>query len=135
VVLVDAEEAMKISRKRVKPNELKKSGAVASPQRPSSNQKKAEAIKPWIDPEERISLDFEDAFNLNAEVVDCTTQVVTLRLEASVLDLPHYYQNVVIPLRLVTISEDPTRYTRNPDTPLRYGRLKLIVRKTRPADA
>ncbi len=126
---------MKISRKQAKRTELKSSGGVASRERPSPNQKKAEAIRPWIHPEERISVDFEDAFNLNAEVVDCTTQVVTLRLEASVLDLPHYHQNVVIPLRLVTISEDPTRYTRNPDAPLRYGRLKLIVRKKRSAVA
>jgi hypothetical protein len=135
VVLVDAEEVMKIPRKKVKPTELKKSGSVASQKRPSLNQKKAEAIRPWIHPEERISVDFEDAFNLNAEVIDCTTQIVTLRLEASLLDIPHYHQNVVIPLRLVTLSEDPTRYTRNPDTPLRYGRLKLIVRKKRPAGA
>lgn len=92
-----------------------------------------EAIRPWVHPEERISVDFEDAFNLNAAVVDCTAQVVTLRLEANVLEIPHYYQNVVIPLRLVTVSEDPTRYTRNPDTPLRYGRLKLIVKSKRPA--
>ncbi len=80
-------------------------------------------------------MDFEDALNLNAEVVDCTTQVVTLRLEASRLELPHYHQNAVIPLRLITISEDPTRYTRNPDAPLHYGRLKLIVKKKRPSVA
>jgi hypothetical protein len=135
VVLVDAEEAMKISRKHFRPTEPKKSSGVARRERPSTNRKKAETIKAWIHPEERISVDFEDAFNLNAEVVDCTTQIVTLRLEVSVLDLPHYYQNVVIPLRLVTISEDPTRYTRNPDAPLRYGRLKLVVRRKRPAVA
>jgi hypothetical protein len=133
MVLDDAEEPMKISPKRITPTGLKKSGGVASRERPSPNQKKAEAIRLWIDPEERITVDFEDALNLNAEVVDCTTQVVTLRLEASVLDLPHYHENVVIPLRLVTISEDPTRYTRNPDAPLHYGRLKLIVKKKRPA--
>lgn len=99
----------------------------------STNRPKMEAIRPWMNPEERISLDFEDTFNLNAEVVDCTEQVVTLRLEASGLEIPHHYQDVVIPLREVTVTEDPTRYTRNPDAPLRYGRLKLIVRNKRPA--
>lgn len=98
-----------------------------------ANDTKMEAIRPWIHPEERVSVDFADAFNLNAEVVDCSVEVVTLRLESSVLDMPHHYQNVVIPLREVTISEDPTRYTRNPDAPLRYGRLKLIVESKRPA--
>jgi hypothetical protein len=87
-----------------------------------------EAIRSWIHPEERISVDFEDAFNLNAEVLDCTTQVVTLRLEGGGPGVPHRYQNVDIPLRTVTVTEDPTRYTRNPDAPLRYGRLKLIVK-------
>lgn len=101
--------------------------------RTSTNRQKMEAIRPWIHPEERVSLDFDDARNLNAEVVDCSEEVVTLRLEANVLDIPHHYQNVVIPLREVTISEDPTRYTRNPDAPLRYGRLKLIVKSKRPA--
>ncbi|QPD04461.1 MAG: hypothetical protein Nkreftii_002235 [Candidatus Nitrospira kreftii] len=126
---------MNLSRKNIIPTRMKKSGGVASGERPSPKQKKAEAIRPWIHPDERISVDFEDALNLNAEVVDCSAQVVTLRLEATVLDLPHYHENVVIPLRLVTISEDPTRYTRNPDAPVQYGRLKLIVKQKRPAVA
>lgn len=126
---------MKTSQKKIKLNDLKMPSGVQSQERQSPNQKKTEAIRPWVHPEERISVDFEDAFNLNAEVVDCTTEVVILRLEASMLDLPHSHQNVAIPLRLVTISEDPTRYTRNPDAPLRYGRLKLIVKQKRSAVA
>lgn len=124
---------MKTSRKRSLRRERQRSRPDTGRGRISTSRKKMEAIRPWIHPEERISVDFEDAFNLNAAVVDCTAQVVTLRLEANVLEIPHYYQNVVIPLRLVTVSEDPTRYTRNPDTPLRYGRLKLSVKSKRPA--
>lgn len=124
---------MKTSRKVGHRRERRRSEGRAQVGRISTNRKKMEAIRPWIHPEERISVDFEDAFNLNAAVVDCTAQIVTLRLEANVLEIPHYYQNVVIPLRLVTVSEDPTRYTRNPDAPLRYGRLKLIVKSKRPA--
>lgn len=112
-----------------------KSDVGVEPTPTNRNRKKMEAIRPWIHPEERISVDFEDAFNLNAEVVDCTTQVVTLRLESNVLEIPHHYQNVIIPLRQVTVTEDATRYTRNPDAPLRYGRLKLIVKSKRPAVA
>lgn len=124
---------MKTSRKVRQRRERKRLESDAGIVQAPTNRKKIEAIRQWIDPEERISVDFEDAFNLNAEVVDCTTQVVILRLEANVLEIPHHYQNVVIPLRQVRVTEDPTRYTRNPDAPLRYGRLKLIVKSKRPA--
>ncbi len=122
---------MKTSRTVNQRREQRRSKSVDGPGRITTNRKKMEAIRPWIHPEERISVDFEDAFNLNAEVVDCTTQVVTLRLEGGGLGVPHRYQNADIPLRNVTVTEDPTRYTRNPDAPLRYGRLKLIVKTKR----
>ena len=122
---------MKNSRKVDQRGGRKKAHRDAGMGRITTNGKKMEAIRPWIHPEERISVDFEDAFNLNAEVVDCTTQVVTLRLEGGVPGVPHRYQTVGIPLRTVTVTEDPTRYTRNPDAPLRYGRLKLIVKTKR----
>ena len=124
---------MKTSRKVDQRGGRKKAHRDAGMGRITTNGKKMESIRPWIHPEERISVDFEDAFNLNAEVVDCTTQVVTLRLEGGAPGVPHHYQNVDIPLRTVTVTEDPTRYTRNPDAPLRYGRLKLIVRSKRSA--
>jgi len=123
---------MKTSRNAGQRRDRKKSQRDSGMGRIATNRKKMESIRPWIHPEERISVDFEDAFNLNAEVVDCTAEVVTLRLEGGTLGVPHYYQNVDIPLRKVTITEDPTRYTRNPDAPLRYGRLKLIVKSKRP---
>ncbi len=123
---------MKTSHKVGQRGGRKKSQRDAGAGRITTNAKKMESIRPWIHPEERISVDFEDAFNLNAEVLDCTTQVVTLRLEGGVPGVPHRYQNVDIPLRTVTVTEDPTRYTRNPDAPLRYGRLKLIVKTKRP---
>ncbi|MDR4465510.1 MAG: hypothetical protein MRJ66_14690 [Nitrospira sp.] len=124
---------MKTSHKVGQRGGRKKSPRDGGMGRITPNGKKMESIRPWIHPEERISVDFEDAVNLNAEVVDCTTQVVTLRLEGGAIGMPHHYQNVDIPLRHVTVTEDPTRYTRNPDAPLRYGRLKLIVKSKRPA--
>lgn len=123
---------MNASRKVVTPRTRKKSNVATRTGQVSPNHKKMEAIRPWIHPEERISVDFENAFNLNAEVMDCTTHVVTLRLEGGVPGVPHRYQNVDIPLRNVTVTDDPTRYTRNPEAPLRYGRLKLIVKSKRP---
>jgi hypothetical protein len=123
---------VRISRRETQLREQKKGVEAARRRRPSENQKKAEVIRPWIHHEERITVDFEDAFNLNAEVVDCTTQTVTLRLEAQRLGI-HHYQDAVLPLRQVTVTEDPNKYTRNPNTPVRYGRLKLIVKSKRPA--
>lgn len=124
---------MSTSEQVVNGGQDKQSGSVSPAMVPvETNVEKMKAIRPWIHPEERISLDFEDAVNLNAEILDCTEQVVTLRLEASGLEIPHHYQDVGIPLREVSVTEDPTRYTRNPDTPVRYGRLKLIVHSKRP---
>jgi hypothetical protein len=123
---------VRISRRANQLREQKKGVEATRRRRPSTNQKKAEVIRPWIHHEERITVDFEDAFNLNAEVVDCTTQTVTLRLEAQRLGI-HHYQDAVLPLRQVTVTEDPNKYTRNPNTPVRYGRLKLIVKSKRPA--
>jgi hypothetical protein len=90
---------------------------------------KAEAIRPWVDPEERVTVDFQDASELNAEVISCTDYVVELGLETF---LPHYRQKVVVPLREVTIRTDPGRYTRNPDRPFQKERLRLIIDQPRP---
>lgn len=86
---------------------------VSSPP-PMDHLAKAESIQPWVDPEERVTINFQDASNLNAEVISCTKYVVELGLETF---LPHYRQKVVVPLREVTISTDPGRYTRNLDRP------------------
>ncbi len=97
--------------------------------RRAENREKAEVIRAWVDPEERITVDFDDASGLNAEVIACTDHVVKLGLETP---FPHYRQRVVVPLGRVTVSEDPSRYTRNPNRPIRYGRLWLIINKKRP---
>jgi hypothetical protein len=36
-----------------------------------TNEEKLEAIRPWIDPEERVTVDFLDQQGLNAEVTAC----------------------------------------------------------------
>jgi hypothetical protein len=93
------------------------------------NEAKAEAIREWIDPDERVTVDFDDAGNLNAEVTGCNTEVVTLALETS---FPHLRQDITVPLGEVEVGEDDSKYTRDPEKPLRYGRLRLIIHQKRP---
>jgi len=93
------------------------------------NKERARRIRPWIDPEERITVDFEDEKDLNAIVIGCSDETVGLALETS---FPHLRQEITIPLSEVEIGEDRTRYTRDPEKPLQYGRLKLIIRRKRP---
>lgn len=40
--------------------------------RETSNQQKAAAIREWINPEERVTVQFEDQRDLSAEVTGCT---------------------------------------------------------------
>ena len=93
------------------------------------NHQKAQAIRPWANPEERVTVDFEDERGLNAEVRGCNEELVDLALETAV---PHLRQEVSIPLGRIEIGEDAGKYTRDPDQPLRYGRLRLIVHQRRP---
>ena len=97
------------------------------------SHEKVMTIRRWIDPEERISaaetVDFEDERDLNAEVIECESQTVTLLLETA---FPHYKQHLTLPLSIVSIGEDKTKYTRNPDKPVEYGRLRLTVHEVRP---
>ncbi len=95
-----------------------------------SSREKARAIRPWVDPEERIRVDFEDAVNVTAIVRACTEDTVELELETAV---PHHRQRGTVPLRLVEVGEDRGRYTRNPEKPLRYGVLRLSIRQPRVA--
>lgn len=90
---------------------------------------KAANIRRWIDPEERVTVDFEDERDLNAEVIECDQQTVTLLLETA---FPHYKQHVTLPLSMVSIGEDRSRYTRNPDKPIQYERLRITVHEARP---
>ena len=93
-----------------------------------TNHEKAEMIKPWVNPEERISVDFEDAKGLNAIVEGCTENVVHLIFQEP---FPHVKERVTLPLRLVTVDEDPYHYTRDPDAPIQR-RLRLRVEENRP---
>ena len=90
---------------------------------------KAAVIRRWIDPDERVTVDFENERDLNAEVVDCDDQTVSLVLETA---FPHYKQHVTLPLRVLMVGEDKSHYTRDPEKPLRYGRLRLSVDQKRP---
>jgi hypothetical protein len=94
------------------------------------NTQKEAAIKKWIDPEERITVQFEDESDLSAEVTGCTDQLVSLSLDTAV---PHMRQEITLPLSAVEVSEDHAHYTRDPDRPLQRKRLMLIVQGKRPA--
>jgi hypothetical protein len=98
--------------------------------RGTSNKEKTAAIKKWIDPEERITVQFDDERDVNAEVTGCTDQLVSLALDTTV---PHMRQELSLPLSTVEVSEDFTHYTRDPARPLRRKRLMLIVQGKRPA--
>ena len=99
-------------------------------ERAETHAEKSESIRKWIDPHERVTVQFDDQRDLNAEVRGCNEQVVALALETSV---PHVRQEISIPLSDVEVSEDPSHYTRDPDRPLRWKRLMLIVKGKRPA--
>jgi hypothetical protein len=95
-----------------------------------SRADKLALITPWINPEERITVQFEDQGDINTVVSDCTERLVDLELETPV---PHLRQKLSIPLSEVEVSEDLTHYTRDPDKPLQFKRLLLIVNGKRPA--
>ena len=98
--------------------------------RETSNQQKAAAIREWINPEERVTVQFEDQRDLSAEVTGCTDQLVSLSLDTAV---PHMRQEISLPLSSVEISEDHSHYTRDPDRPLKRKRLMLIAHGKRPS--
>ena len=94
-----------------------------------TNEEKLKAIRPWIDPEERITVNFLDEQGLNAEVTGCTGELVDLSLETRV---PHTKQHISVPLRRTEVSEDLSHYTRDPDRPLEHRRLMLRINDNRP---
>ncbi len=94
-----------------------------------SRADKLALITPWINPEERITVQFDDQRDINSEVIACTEQLVDVALETTV---PHLRQKLSIPLSEIEIAEDPSHYTRDPDMPLQFKRLLLIVKGKRP---
>ena len=95
-----------------------------------TNEQKAAVIKKWIDPDERITVQFDDQRDLSAEVTGCTDQLVSLSLDTAV---PHMRQEISLPLSSVQVAEDHTHYTRDPERPLQRKRMMLIARGKRPA--
>ena len=97
------------------------------------NHEKARLIRPWINDEERVTVDFANEKDLNAQVTDCTDEVVSLALELALeTAVPHMKQRVTLPLRDIEVGEDRTHYTRDPDEPVRRVRLRLSVHQDRP---
>ena len=93
------------------------------------NEEKMTRIRPWIDPDERVTVQFLDAPDLNTTVTNCTDQLVDLSIETPV---SHIKQNISLPLSQVELSEDATHYTRDPERPLKRQRLMLVVNENRP---
>ena len=94
-----------------------------------SRADKMALITPWINPEERITVQFDDQHNINTIVTGCSERLVDVELETNI---PHIRQKLSIPLSEVEVSEDPSHYTRDPDKPLQFKRLLLIVKGKRP---
>lgn len=95
-----------------------------------SRADKVALITPWINPEERITVQFDDQRDINTIVTGCSERLVDLELETNI---PHLPQKLSIPLSEIEISEDPTHYTRDPDKPLQFKRLLLVVQGKRPS--
>lgn len=95
-----------------------------------TNEQKAELIKPWINPEERVTVDFQDAQGLNAQIAGCTNNVVHLIFQEV---FPHMKERVTIPLRKLEVDEDPFHYNRDPTAPIQ-NRLRLRVDQNRSPD-
>jgi hypothetical protein len=95
-----------------------------------NNQQKAAIIRKWIDPEERVTVEFDDQRDLSAEVTGCTDHLVFLSLDTAV---PHLRQEISLPLSSVEIAEDHSHYTRDPARPLQRKRMMLIAQGKRPA--
>ena len=98
--------------------------------RGNNNKQKAAAIRKWIDPEERITVQFDDQRDLSAEVTGVSDQLVSLSLDTAV---PHLRQEISLPLSMVEVSKDLSHYTRDPERPLKRERLMLIAQGKRPA--
>ncbi len=96
----------------------------------NSNAQKAATIREWIDPNERITVQFDDQRDLSAEVTGCSDQLVSLSLDTSV---PHLRQEISLPLSAVEVSEDHSHYTRDPERPLKRKRMMLTAHGKRPA--
>ena len=94
-----------------------------------TNEEKHACIRQWIDPEERVTVHYLDAPDLNAEVTGCTDLLVDLSIETYV---PHMKQHISIPLSQVEVSEDFSHYTRDPERPLQQSRLMLVINEKRP---
>lgn len=95
-----------------------------------TNEEKHKCIRQWIDPEERVTVQYLDAPDLNAEVTGCTDQLVDLSIETHVT---HMKQHLSVPLSRVKVSEDFSHYTRDPERPLQPSRLMLVIDEKRPA--
>ena len=59
--------------------------------REKGHEQKAAEIAQWIDPNERITIQFDDQRDLSAEVTGCTDHLVSLSLDTAV---PHIRQHV-----------------------------------------
>jgi|SRR5947208_16612668 len=88
------------------------------------NEAKLEVIREWIDPDERVTIDFLDEKGVTSVITGCTTEHVDLLLETRSV---HLKQHVCVPMSKVVVGEDPTHYTRDPEKPLRHGRLRLKI--------
>jgi hypothetical protein len=94
-----------------------------------TNEEKHKCSHQWIDSEERVTVHFLDAPDLNAEVTGCTDQLVDLSIETHVF---HMKQHISLPLSQVEVSEDFSHYTRDPERPLQTSRLMLVINGKRP---
>jgi len=93
------------------------------------NPEKYEIIRKWIDPDERVTVDFLDEKDVSAAIIDGTTEHVALSIQTK---FPHVKQHVSVSLGNVELGEDRNHYSRDPNRPLQHARLRMMINQKRP---
>jgi hypothetical protein len=93
------------------------------------NAVKCEVIRPWINLEKRVTVDFLDEKNLDAIVMDCTHDYVALAIH---MGFPYRMQHLTVPLAEVEVGGDRTKHATHLAKPLYYGLLQISLNIKRP---
>ena len=79
-----------------------------------TNKETEQVIRPWANPEERVTVQFLDAPDLNSTVTGGTDQLVDRSIETHV---PYMTQDISVPLSQVEVAKDCSHDTQTPATP------------------
>ena len=92
------------------------------------NLQKAASIRQWINPEERVTVDFENEHDLNAEVIECDGQNGDVAARDRISTLAN---GILRFLSMISVGRIKSLHS-GPDKPVQYGRLRITVHEARP---